>query len=144
MDARTYLMNRLGDTIDDEYLHPLVTLEEFFTENDDQSSIGTMGTRDFTPHEFLGVLTQLRARDDVFDVRVELNSPKTPEGWPSTDTIWIATSLTRSELPRHGLSQEFRERFLPDDWLSCPRVDGRPSERLEIPDGMRAFGFWYH
>ena len=144
MDARTHLMNRLSAPNGDENGSPMVTLEEYFTENNDQCSIGTTGTREFTPNEFLAVLTQLRARDDVGDIRVELIPPKAPGDWPSTDTIWIVTSLTRSELPRRGLSQAFWERFLPDDWLSFPRLDGRRTERLEIPDGMRAFGFWYH
>ena len=137
-------MNRLGDSNQGENVHPLVTLEEFFSANNDPSSLGLSGTRDFTPGEFFAVLTLLRSRDDVYDIRVELDSPKSPGGWPSTDTIWIVTSLTRSELPRRALSQEFWERYLPDDWLSFPRLDGRRTEQLEIPDGMRAFGFWYH
>lgn len=144
MDARTHLMNRLSDSGGSENVHPLVTLEEFFTENNDQTSIGTSGSRDFRPLDFFSVLSQLRTLDEVSDIRVELNSPKIPGGWPSTDTIWIVTSLTRSDLPRRGLTPEFWERFLPDDWLSFPRIDGRRTERLEIPDGMRALGFWYH
>lgn len=137
-------MNRLCAANDDESGCPLVTLEEYFTENNDQCSIGATGTRDFTPHEFLAVLTELRARDDVRQILVELCPPKTPGDWPSTDTIWIVTTLTRTELPRLGLSQAFCDRFLPDDWLTFPRLDGRRTERLKIPDGMRAFGFWYN
>ncbi|WP_413431599.1 hypothetical protein [Crateriforma spongiae] len=121
----------------------MVTLEDFFTDNDDQSSVGETGKRQFTPQEFFAVLSQLRRCDGVHDILVELTPPKTTGRWPSAETIWIVTSLSRSELPRH-LPEEFWEQFLPDDWLSFPRLDGCRTERLDIPDGMQAFGFWYH
>ncbi len=144
MDARTHLLNRLDDANDPKNARPLVTLEEYFDGNNDHSSIGDVRTRIFSPPEFFAVLRELRERDDVHDIRIELKLPKAADGWPSTDTVWIVTSLSRSDLPRCGLSPDFWERFLPDDWLSFPRLDGHMTEPLKIPDGMRAFGFYYY
>ena len=140
MDALTHLLNRLRESAD---VHPLVTLEEYFVTNEDQSSIGDVRVRDFTPNEFFSALKKLRDSENVFDIRVEVKPSITASGWPRTDTVWIVTSFTRRELPQE-LSHEFWDRFLPDDWLSFPRLDGRMTEELEIPDGMRALGFYYY
>lgn len=84
----------------------------------------------------------LRERKEVADVLVEVKNLEDPEGWPFTNTIWIITSMDRSELPRQ-LSREFWDNFLPDDWLSYPRLDGGSTEPMTIPNGMRAFGYYY-
>jgi hypothetical protein len=138
--GRQQLLNRLGGV---ESPRPLVTLEEYFSGNDDQASIGDLDRQAFTPEQFFTVLKVIRARADVHDVRVEVKPPKTPDGWPSTDTIWIVTSLDRMDMFRHGLHREFWERFLPLDWLTYPRKDGVLTEPLEVPDGMYAWGFYY-
>ena|SRR5258708_4415339 len=137
-------MTRLGDVSDFAIPRPLVTLEEYFTGNNDPSSIGDVRIREFTPEQFFTALKALRDRADVYDVRVEVKAPKTPDGRPATDTIWIVTSLDRMELPLRGMSSEFWDRFLPDDWLTFPRRDGRITESLEIPNSMHGFGFYYY
>jgi len=138
VDELTHLLNRI---LESAGVHPLVTLEEYFVSNVDQLSIGDH--RHITPLDFCSELKALRDSEHVFDVRVEINPSSTCNGWPSTDTVWVVTSCTRSELPQQ-LSSEFWDRFLPDDWLSFPRLDGRMTEELEIPNGMCAVGFYYY
>ena len=142
MDARSRLLARVGDLTDPELPRALVTLEEFFTDNFDETLVGDVRVREFTPQEFFIVLQLLRTRMIFTDVRVEVKLPRTPGGWPSTDTIWIVSSLDRMELPRN-LSRDFWDRFMPDDWLTFPRTDGRTTEPLAIPAGS-AFGFYYY
>lgn len=141
MDYRLLLMNKLEKA--GVNLHPLVTLEEFFTGNRDDCSIGETGRRGIRPYELYVALADLQMRDDVDAIRVELEPPKVRDAWPSTSTIWVVTSLTRSGLARCGLSQQFWEKFLPDDWLSYPPLDDSLADKLSIPTEMHALGIWY-
>ena len=124
---------------DSERPHLLLTLEEFFEDGDTKPSIGDERPREFSTEEFFRAFVQLRDREDVADVLVEINDARHAR---STDTIWIVTALTRIELPAK-LPHEIWDNFLPDDWLSYPRNDREFTKPMMVPRGMQALGFYY-
>jgi len=75
-------------------------------------------------------------RADVGEVLVEVKDLEDADGWPATDTIWIVTSMSQSQL-RAIVPQRMR----PDDWLNYP--PDHAIERIHTPVGMRAFAMWY-
>ena len=50
------------------------------------------------PQEFFRLLLQTRDRSDVADVRVEAKDFEDPDGWPSTDTIWVTTTANSGDV----------------------------------------------
>lgn len=134
---RSRILARIGDINDAERPRPLVTLEEFFEGNDDFGSIGYNFYPDQPkPAEFFEVFRAIRSKVGVASVLVQVQDLEDPDGWPSTDTIWVITSASPNEL-RSWLGDRFR----PDDILI-----GFPKGRVEhhnVPPGMRALGIWY-
>ena len=142
MAALDRLLDRIGDPHDASKPHPLVTLEEFFTDNDDPESLGPFARARFGPPEFYAALIDLRARESFHDIRVEILPKLSPSGWPYSDTVWIVSDFDRRELPRQ-LPASFCDSVLPCDWLSHPRIDDVFMEPLTIPAGAYAQGFAY-
>jgi len=145
MSPREELLQRIGNINDFDRPRPLVTLEEFFEGNDDWGSIGCNLPDQPSPTEFYRLFASIRKRPDVADVRVQVQEMEDPEGWPSTDTIWIITRATPSEI-REWLG----ERIAPDDLvvgfpkpLSQPGLVGYEVEAYEVPEGMKAYGVWW-
>jgi hypothetical protein len=138
---KTVLVERIsrnGDVNDPTTPRPLVTLEEFFDGNDDMGSIGyNFGARQPAPSEFYSFFKRIRARRDVADVRVEISQHDDPEAWPVTDTIWIVTSASDSDV-----SAWLGDRFAADDLLNGLPPD-RKFDALSIPAKMRAVGVWW-
>jgi hypothetical protein len=83
------------------------------------------------------VRVKIRERDDVANVLIEVKDLEDPDGWPSTDTVWIVTSM-----PREQLAELVPDKIKPDDWISFPPAVG-DMEPIDVPDGMRALGVWY-
>ena len=137
MDARTRLLNRIGDINNFDLPRPLVSLEEFFEDNNDWASIGYNLPDEVAPQEFYQTFKPIRDRDDVGDVLIEVKDLEDPDGWPSTDTIWVITSM-----PRKTLDELIPDKMKPDDWLNYPPEVGN-IEPIAIPDGMQALGIWY-
>jgi hypothetical protein len=138
MEARDRLLARIGDINDFTRPRPLVTLEEFFEGNDDPGSIGYNLPDPPAPREFYELLLAIRNRPGVSDVRIEVKDLEDPDGWPSTDTLWIITTATPQEI-----RSWFPQRFAPDEVIDG--FEGSPSavETYAIPKGMRAVGIWY-
>ena len=141
MNSLSKLMERVnaqGDINDPDTPRPLVTLEEFFEGNNDYGSIGYNFYPDQpSPSEFYEVFRSIASKPEVFDVRVEVQDQIDSEDWPSTDTIWIITSVGSEEIdPWLG------ERFRGDDYI-VGFPDSYPIEDYEIPDGMKAIGVWW-
>ena len=143
MAALDRLLDRIGDPLDGSKPHPLVTLEEFFTDNNDPESLGDYAQSKFDPQSFFAALADLRARDGIHDIRVEILPKLSPAGWPYSDTVWIVSDFNRIELP-HQLTPTFWGGFLPCDWLSYPRMDNIAMESLTIPDGACVQGFAFY
>ena len=142
MAALDRLLDRIGDPLDESKPHPLVTLEEFFTDNNDPESLGDYARSKFDPPSFFAALVDLRTRDGFHDIRVEILPKLSTAGWPYSDTVWIVSDFDRMELPRQ-LPPTFGDGFLPCDWLSYPRIDNVAMESLVVPDGACVQGFAY-
>lgn len=136
--ARQRLLDRIGDINDFSKPRPLVTLDEFFVGNDDGGSIGYNLPEPQGPGVFYVFLKTVASREDVGDVRVQVQDLEDPDGWPSTDTIWIVTSASQDEV--RGW---FPDHLAPDAMLNG--FDDSPAslEDCEIPSGMHAIGAWY-
>ena len=105
---------------------PLVSLELFFTGNEDLGSIGP----NLVPHPglstFLQTLTSIREREEVQDLRVAITDvEEESEGiWPFSDVIYILTSVPPSTV------EEWLEPLRPDEAVEVPNE--------QIPEGLPA------
>lgn len=135
-DSRQRLLDRIGDINDFSLPRPLVTLEAFFEGNDDYGSIGYNFYPDQpAPSEFWQLFAKIRGRDDVADVLVQVMQQEDPDGWPSTDTVWIVTSAAAEDV----------EAWLGERFQSDELFVGIPEhvEQISIPAGHQAIGVWY-
>ena len=131
-------VNRNGDINDVSTPSPLVTLEEFFEGNNDYGSIGYNFYPDQPlPSEFYELFKTIRDRTEVADVRVAVKDLEDPEGWPSTDTVWVITGSSVNEVKKW-----LGERFRADDIIVGFSED-YPTESYDVPDGMQAIGVWW-
>ena len=137
MDTRKRLLERIGGINDFNLPRPLVSLELFFDGNDDCGSIGYNLPDQISPQQFREILQPIRDRKDVADILIEIKDLEDLDGWPSTDTIWVVTSMNREQL-----NELIPEKIKPDDWLSYPRELG-DMDPIDVPDQMQAFGIWY-
>lgn len=137
MTPREQLLQRIGDINDFDRPRPMVTLEEFFKGNDDPGSIGYNLPDPPMPKDFYDTLKEIRARSDVHDVRIEVQDLEDPEGWPSSDTIWIITTASADPV-----ASWFPKRLQPDEIATQP-MPGTTTEPLDVPDGFIAVGAWY-
>lgn len=133
---RQRLLARIGDINDFSKPRPLVTLEEFFEGNDDRSSIGCNLSDQPTPDEFYKMLRAIRDQPEVVSVVVEVKDLEDPDGWPSTDTIWIVSRWSRQDLESF-----VPDRYRPDEWIAYP--PDHAIEKLRVPIEMNAIGMWY-
>ncbi len=138
MDHRARLLQRIGDINNFDLPRPLVSLEEFFEGNNDFGSIGYNFYPDQpSPAEFYQHFKSIRDRDDVSNVLVEVKDLEDPDGWPSTDTVWVLTTATPDEL-----QSWLGDRFRADDILEGFPAH-RPVEKVAIADNFVALCVWY-
>ena len=131
-------INRNGDINDPETPRPLLTLEEFFEGNSDYSSIGYNFYPDQpSPAEFYCLFRSIRERSDVADVLVEVNQHEVPDEWPSTDTVWIITTVSPDEV-RAMLGERFQPDEIYKGWTEHVR-----REDYNVPEGMKPLGVWW-
>jgi hypothetical protein len=138
MTPRDRLLARVGDINDFSRPRPLVTLEEFFEGNNDPASIGYNLPDPPEPKEFYNLLADIRKRPGVADVRIEVQDLEDPDGWPSTDTIWVITTETPQEV-----RSWFPKRFSPDEVIEGFERSAQQVEKYSVPKGMRAVGLFY-
>jgi len=137
-DARSKLLDRIGDINDFSKPRPLVTLAEFFEGNNDYASIGYNLLDSPSPQEWYQLLKDIAKRADVADIRIEVKDLEDPSGWPSTDTIWIITTASPEQVQTW-----LPERVAPDEIVDGFDESASPAERYELPAGHRALGLWY-
>jgi hypothetical protein len=130
-------INRNGDINNFDNPRPLVTLEEFFEGNDDFASIGYNFNPPPGPQALYKLFKHVRDRPDVADVLVEVKDHEDPEGWPSSDTVWIVTSASPDEV-QGWLGDQFRADEILEGWGTSLK-----REPYEVPVGMKAIGVWY-
>lgn len=138
MTPRDRLLARIGDINDFSRPRPLVTLEEFFEGNDDPGSIGYNLPEPPSPADIYKLLVAVRKKPGVSDVRIEVKDLEDPDGWPSTDTIWVITSSSPEEV-----RSWFPESMAPDDVFDGFQGSAAKIENYSIPAGKRAVGIWY-
>ncbi len=136
VNPRAALLQRIGDINDFDRPRPLVSLELFFEGNEDYGSIGYNLPDPPEPRDFYDLLKELRDRDDVHDVLIEVKDLEDPDGWPSTDTIWFITRASPDDV-----RQWFPERLDPDDVIIG--FDQQQVEPYEVPAGHEAIAAWY-
>jgi len=79
---------------------PLASVKDFFTGNDDNTSIA----RGLPDHPgvkvFFDILLEIKSRADVQDVMIEIDDvdESSPDAWPRSDRIYIVTAATQSEV----------------------------------------------
>jgi len=138
MRPRDRLLARIGNINDFSRPRPLVTLEEFFEGNNDPASIGYNLPDPPAPQAFYKLLSEIRKMAGVSDVRIQIQDLEDPDGWPSTDTIWIITTATPNEVRAW-----FPKQLAPDDVFDGFEGSASNIEKYSIPKGMRAVGVWY-
>jgi hypothetical protein len=72
----------------------LVTLEAFFTGNDDLGSIGCNLTDHPGMPAFRDTLLNVRSQDEVEDVVVRISDLNGDDEWPFSDTVYVVTSAS--------------------------------------------------
>jgi hypothetical protein len=136
---RDRLLARIGDINDFSRPRPLVTLEEFFEGNNDAGSIGYNLPDPPQPEEFYKLLLEIRKRPGVSDIRIEVMDREDAEGWPSSNTIWIITTVSSQEVRTW-----FPKRLAPSEIINGFEAAPSPVEKYSVPQGMHAVGLWYH
>ena len=118
---------------------PVVSLEDFFTGNEDVGSIGCNLSPVLGPRTFHETLRAIRARPDVQDVLIEIpdtseNDPD-PFTWPFSDQVYILAGAPREEVER------WLAPLQPDEVeATCinPRV-----LTVELKNGMKIYRAWW-
>ncbi len=99
---RQQLMDKIKQQQLENEAEPVVSLDDFFTGNEDIGSIGCNIIPRLGPQYFYIVLKEIRERPDVQDVLVEIrdtneNDPD-PFMWPFSDQIYILTNASHEEV----------------------------------------------
>lgn len=138
MDTRSALLARIGDINNAALPRPFVSLELFFEGNNDYGSSGCNLPGSVEPREFYELLKQLRDRDDVHEVLIEVKQMEDPDGWPFSDTIWFITSAAPAEV-----KSWFPERLAPDEMVDGFDKSVESVEAYAVPERFRAVAAWY-
>jgi hypothetical protein len=105
----TERVNRNGEFYADGTPAPLLTIEEFFDGNEIVGSIGCNLDGEPHPSEFRKILENIRNRDDVSGVYIQVTEMDDPD-WPFSDTAWIVTTADENDIS--GL---FPDNFAPNE-----------------------------
>src|SRR6185312_11119599 len=97
LERITERVNRLGHPDDPHTPRPLLSIDEFFKENNEIGSIGCNLDSEPSPEQFYAALQVIAQRSDVKDIRVQITAFDVPE-WPFSDTIYIMTSANPGEV----------------------------------------------
>lgn len=127
-----------GNPEDRKVPTPLLTLEEFFEGNEEAGSIGCNLDSYPEPSEFFSLLTGIRSKPEVSDVRVQITCLDDPwKQWPFSDTVWIITSVdpenVKSWFPVHLAPSECWQ-----GWIERTLY-----EPIEIKYGHLPVAAWY-
>ena len=114
-----------------------VSLEDFFTGNDDLGSIGcNLGDEQPPIGRFYESLLEIRNRPNVQDVLVRIYAQEDPDSWPYTDTVYIISSATAEEI------ESWVSDLLPDE-IAPEWIYGKPPAAPDLHAGMTACSVWW-
>ncbi len=115
----------------------IVSLEDFFTGNDDVGSIGcNLGGEQPAISEFYRVLKVIRSKPEVQDVLVRICEYDDPPSWPYTDTVHIITSAQIEKV------EEWVVPLKPDE-IYPEWMYGKPAAAPEPKSGMKSYSVWW-
>jgi len=119
---------------------PVVSIEDFFTGNAEQASIGPNLTNHPGIAVFERVLRQLRERAEVQEVLLAIAEVVEEEGftdWPFADVVIIMASSSAQEIAHH--LRELRPDKVGEGWGPASRSPHAP----EAQAGMQVFFAWW-
>jgi hypothetical protein len=117
---------------------PIVSLEDFFTGNDDMGSIGCNLDEHPGPQFFYSVLRGIRDRREVQDVLVTIYEIEEQDEtmWPFSERVYVLTSATPEELRQWAAElqpTEIEEGF----------IGGPPLAAPALKLGMKVLSLWW-
>ena len=121
--------------------HPVVSLEDFFTGNDDEGSIGCNLSEHPGLPVFFEILKNIRKRENVQDVLIEItdidNLVESSDLWAFSDRIYIITSVSRDEVA------SWVEPLMPDEVKEGWAYDKPPVPAPEIFENYNVYAVWW-
>ena len=117
---------------------PLVTLEEFFSGNDDFGSIGCNLSPLPGPQFFCEKLKEIRGRSNVQDVLVEIMEVVEEDlsAWPFSDRVYIFAHASHDEVSRWASK-------LQPDAIGEGFTNGKPGQAPDLEPGVRTYWLWW-
>ena len=117
----------------------MVSLEDFFIGNDDYGSVGCNLFEHPGLPFFFERLLEIRTRDDVQDVLVEINEVEEDheEMWPFSDRVYILTSASTEEVVA------WVSPLMPDEIEEGFAFGRRPESAPELQEGVKVYGVWW-
>lgn len=121
----------------EEETAPIVTLEDFFKGNEDESSIGCHLLEHPGLDTFYHVLLNIREREDVQDVFVEIMELEDDEdSWPFSERIYILTNAELEEV------EEWVQPLEPSE-LDEGYAFGVPPSAPILNEGFKVYSVWW-
>ncbi len=115
---------------------PIVSLEEFFTGNEDLGSIGCNLTEHPGMAAFYTELKSIRERQDVQGVLVAIHELDGDSIWPFSECIYILTSAPIEEVSR------WMKRLQPSE-VSEGWLYNEPPNAPKVEERMRVVSCWW-
>lgn len=118
---------------------PIVSLEEFFTGNDDLGSIGCNLSDHPGLRRFFSVLRTIRNRPEVQDVLVTIYECDEDDEsmWPFSERVYVFTTASIDELTVWAADLQPSE--VGDDGF----VGGEPAAAPKLQPGMKVLSLWW-
>jgi hypothetical protein len=115
-----------------------MSLEDFFTGNNDFGSIGCNLADHPGPQSFFRTLKEIRDRPTVQDVLVEINEvmEEDPQTWPFSDRVYILTSASREDV------KDWVAKLEPDE-VELGWNNDLPANAPVLQKGMKAYAVWW-
>jgi len=114
-----------------------VPLDVFFDGNDDRASIGcNLGQAQPSIPEFYRTLAALRDKPEVQDVMVRIVDADDDNSWPFSDTIYVISSLSQSEIESALKNLSFSE--VGPGWMY-----GKPLSATDTRAGFTTYSVWW-
>lgn len=117
---------------------PVVSLEDFFTGNDDLGSIGCNLDKHPGLPKFYSVLRAIRERPEVQTVLVTIYEvdENDKSRWPFSERVYVFTSATPEQL------REWATEVQPDE-VEEGFVGGAPPVAPRLKPGMKVLSLWW-
>jgi hypothetical protein len=118
---------------------PVVSLEDFFTGNNDLGSIGCNLDEHPGMERFFAVLKSIRARPEVQDVLVTIYEYDEQDDttWPFSERVYVLTSAPAVDLA------EWAKELQPTEVLDDGFVGGVPPAAPKLRPGIKVLSLWW-